>query len=102
MTLILSEPMYHGVAKVIVRPRYDPPAPGIEEALSVVLVDKDGAETTVLGIFGHYKEDGPIEVVVEPAQQTETEAERRAAIHDAAHGTYFPGPCEECAALGWL
>lgn len=28
--------------------------------------------------------------------------DNRAATHDAAHGTYFPGVCEECLALGWI
>lgn len=26
----------------------------------------------------------------------------RSAAHDAGHGTYFPGPCEECLAAGWV
>jgi hypothetical protein len=27
--------------------------------------------------------------------------EERRAIHDAGHGTYHPGPCEERVTLGW-
>ena len=30
-----------------------------------------------------------------------TERARRRAVHDSAHGTYFPGKCQECLDEGW-
>jgi hypothetical protein len=58
-----SEPSFYPVVKVIVRPRYEKPASGIESSLSIVLVHEDGTQMSIACLHSN---DIPIEIEVVP------------------------------------
>jgi hypothetical protein len=59
MTFLLSEPSYHRVVRVIVRPRWSERVSGIEDVLSVYLVNDAGEELCIAIIHGLCNTDNP-------------------------------------------
>jgi hypothetical protein len=54
MSLTIGEPSYHGVVKIIVRPKFPYRVPSIENILVVVCVDAEGKETPIAVLHGRH------------------------------------------------